>query len=241
MSTNSGPMADSRDMIVVHDMFRRQFGAIPNLVRAVQAGEGERVAIVADHVVWMTAFLHAHHEGEDLMVWPRLLERCPTETEPLIFTMEAQHHGLAEALDSLAAKAVRWRETAAVPQRDALADAATHLLDRIAEHLDLEERQVLSLIDRYLTEKEWKQVGGSGLKKMSFGQLKVAFGMILDHATPEQVQTMRDTIPRVPWTIFALVGPRAYAKYARRLSTPAPAPAPAPAAAHSTANQGSGR
>jgi hemerythrin-like domain-containing protein len=221
MSTNPDPMADSRDMLVVHDMFRRQFAAIPGLVRSVPAGAGAQVAVVADHVVWMTTFLHAHHEGEDLMVWPRLLERCPSETEPLIFTMEAQHHGLAEALDNLAAKAAQWRETSAVPQRDALADAATHLLDRIAEHLDLEERQVLSLIDRYLTEKEWKQVGGSGLKKMSFGQLKVAFGMILDHATPEQVQTMRDTIPRVPWTIFALLGPRAYAKYAARLGASA--------------------
>jgi hypothetical protein len=51
----------------------------------------------------------------------------------------------------------------------------------------------------YLTEKEWKQVGGWGLKKMSFGQLKVAFGMILNDASPEQVQIMRDTIPRAPW------------------------------------------
>ena len=98
-----------------------------------------------------------------------------------------------------------------------MAGAADDLLARIAEHLDLEERKVLSLIDKYLTSKEWDQVGASGLKKMSFAQLQVAFGMILDQATPEQVQIMRNVIPRVPWLMFSFLGPRAYVKYAARL------------------------
>jgi hemerythrin-like domain-containing protein len=213
------PMADSRDMIVVHDMFRREFVAIPGLVGEVPEGDRAQVAIVADHVEWMVTFLHAHHEGEDLLVWPRLLDRVPTTIDPLIYTMEAQHHGLAKALDDLGAKAAAWRTTCCVQERDAVAGAATELLGRIAEHLDLEEREVLTLIDSYLTEKEWAQVGGSGLKKMSFGQLTVAFGMILHGATPEQVQIMRGTLPRIPWTIFSLVGPRAYVKYAARLHT----------------------
>jgi hypothetical protein len=131
--------------------------------------------------------------------------------------MEAQHKGLAQALDDLGAKAAGWRKTSAVQERDAVAGAATDLLVLIAEHLGLEEREVLPLIDTYLTEKEWKKVGGSGLKEMSFGQLKVAFGMILNDAGPEQVQIMRNTIPRVPWMIFSLTGPRAYVKYAERL------------------------
>jgi hemerythrin-like domain-containing protein len=211
------PMADSRDMIVIHDMFRREFKAIPDLVSQVPEGDVAQVAIVAGHVEWMVTFLHTHHEGEDLLVWPRLLERIPGETDPLIYTMESQHQGLAQALDSLAAQAADWRKTPAAQQRDAVAVAATDLLLRIAEHLDLEERKVLTLIDKFLTEKEWREVGGEGLKKMSFGQLKVAFGMILNEATPEQVQIMKDVIPRVPWMMFSFLGPRAYAKYARRL------------------------
>ena len=183
----------------------------------VPEGDAAQVAIVADHVKWMVTFLHAHHEGEDQMVWPRLLEGVPVKIDPLIFTMESQHKGLAQALDDLAAKAAGWRKTSAAQERDALTGAATDLLLRIAEHLDLEEREVLPLIDKYLTEKEWKQVGGSGLKQMSFGQLKVAFGMILYDAGPEQVKTMRDTIPFAPWMFFSLVGPRAYVKYAGRL------------------------
>ena len=209
-------MADSRDMFVVHDMFRRQFKAIPGLVSEVPGG-GVQVAAVADHVTFMVAFLHMHHEGEDMFVWPTLLERIPVNIDPLILTMEDQHAALAKALDDLKVKAGEWRKTCSVQERDAVADAATELLARIAEHLNQEEREVLPLIDRYLTEKEWKKVGGSGLKKMSFGQLKVAFGMILNEATPDQVKIMRDTIPLAPWTLFSVVGPRAYAKYAQRL------------------------
>jgi hemerythrin-like domain-containing protein len=200
-------MADSRDMFVVHDMFRREFNAIPGLVSEVPGEDGAQVTIVADHVVWMVTFLHAHHHGEDLFVWPKLLERVPVKIDPLIFTMKAQHKGLAQALDDLGVKAAGWRKTSAAAERDAVAGAATDLLGLIAEHLDLEEHEVLPLIDTYLTETEWKKVCGSGLKEMSFGQLKVAFDMILNDAGPEQVKIMRDTIPRVPWMIFPSPGP----------------------------------
>jgi hemerythrin-like domain-containing protein len=223
-------MADSRDMLVIHQMFRREFKAIPALVSAVPDGDAAKVAIVAGHVTWMVAFLHGHHEGEDELVWPRLLDRVPGETDPLIFTMETQHAGLAKALDDLAARAADWRATPAAAERAAVAAAAAGLLPRIAEHLDMEELKVLSLIDRYLTKKEWDQVGASGLKKFSFSELKVSFGMILYQATPDQVQIMRNVIPRVPWMIFSLLGPRAYAKYAERLRGAATVSAVQPAA-----------
>jgi hemerythrin-like domain-containing protein len=210
-------MADSRDMFVIHQMFRREFDAIPGLVNGVPEGDRAQVEFLADHVTWMVTFLHTHHEGEDLLVWPKLLERGPLEIDPLIETMKAQHAGLAQALDDLRVKAIDWRGTSAVREQATLAGAATELLPRIAEHLDMEERKVLPLIDTYLSEKEWKEIGGHGLKAMSFGQLKVAFGMILNEATPEQVQIMRTTIPRLPWTLFSFVGPRAYVKYAGRL------------------------
>jgi hypothetical protein len=121
-------MADSRDMFVVHDMFRREFNAIPGLVSEVPGEDGAQVTIVADHVVWMVTFLHAHHHGEDLFVWPKLLERVPVKIDPLIFTMKAQHKGLAQALDDLGVKAAGWRKTSAAAERDAVAGAATDLL-----------------------------------------------------------------------------------------------------------------
>ena len=107
------PMADSRDMIVIHDMFRREFRAIPGLVSGVPEGDTARVGIVADHVAWMVTFLHAHHEGEDLHGLAPAARRVPAEIDPLIETMETQHAGLAMALDDLKAKGADWRTTSA--------------------------------------------------------------------------------------------------------------------------------
>ena len=160
-------------------------------------------------------------------MWPKLLDRAPRETEPLIHLMEEQHAALASALDALGAKAAVWRLIVDAAGRDALVQTATNLLVQIDQHLSLEEREVLPIIDRYLTAKEWNEVGGSGLKKMSFGQIKVAFGMILNGAPPAQVQTMKDTLPRVPWTVFSLIGPRAYARYAEGLRRASIYPQPA--------------
>jgi hemerythrin-like domain-containing protein len=152
------PRADSRDMFVVHDMFRREFKAIPGLVSEVPEGDGAQVTIVADHVVWMVTFLHAHHHGEDLFIWPKLLERVPVKIDPLIFTMEAQHKGLAQALDDLGAKAAGWRKSSAAAERNAVAGAATDLLVLIADHLGLEEREVLPLIE-HLPHRERVEAG----------------------------------------------------------------------------------
>jgi hypothetical protein len=57
--SKSQPMADSRDMIVVHDMFRREFNAIPGLVSGVPERDPAKTAIIADHVTFMVSFLHA--------------------------------------------------------------------------------------------------------------------------------------------------------------------------------------
>jgi hypothetical protein len=59
------PHADARDMFVVHAMFRREFGLMPGLVRAVAAGDSARAALVADHVALMSEGPAAHHQGED--------------------------------------------------------------------------------------------------------------------------------------------------------------------------------
>ena len=144
-------------------------------------------------------------------------DRAPAETKPLVHTMEAQHAGLEQALNSLKAKTADWRASCAAPERNALVDAATELLELIAEHLELEERAVLSLIDEYLTEEEWKALGGEGLKKFTIAEIYISFGMILNGASPEQVKIMSDAIPSEPWAVFSVAGPPAYAKYAARV------------------------
>lgn len=79
--------ADSRDMYMVHTMFRREFAEAPALARAV-VDQAELAARVSAHLVLVTRFLHGHHRSEDDVLWPKLLERSPQATRALVDTME---------------------------------------------------------------------------------------------------------------------------------------------------------
>src|SRR5579875_3532551 len=93
--TTDEPYFDGREMLVVHDAFRREFGALPDLVRGVASGDLDRAAVVAGHINLMAGLLHHHHQGEDDAFWPLLAERCPQEVAPLVQFMEIQHRYIA--------------------------------------------------------------------------------------------------------------------------------------------------
>ncbi len=86
------------EMVVVHRVFRREFGALPGLVRAVPAGNVRRAAVVLAHLRELAEVLHHHHTAEDELVWPLLLERVGLD-RPLVLRMEEQHERVGALLD----------------------------------------------------------------------------------------------------------------------------------------------
>src|SRR5689334_20924962 len=75
MTTDTQTLTDVHDMVVVHKAFRRELRLIPELVRAVPAGDTTRAAVVAGHARLVLQGLHLHHTGEDELLWPKLLQR----------------------------------------------------------------------------------------------------------------------------------------------------------------------
>ncbi|MDY7090306.1 MAG: hemerythrin domain-containing protein, partial [Actinomycetota bacterium] len=212
-------MADSRDMIGAHDAMRREFSALPALIAGVPAGDADRTAVGAGHVLMMVDFLHAHHTSEDDHVWPRLRERCPDDVEPLIETMDRQHAAIDSELEALAAGSRRWQASADAADRDAVHAVATRLLPALYEHLSLEEERILPLIDRYMTEREWKATVEASLGKVSFGRRLLMLGMALHGASDEQAQLLRAAVPAVVWHAGRPLGTRLYRTYRGRLAS----------------------
>ncbi|MEU7587790.1 hemerythrin domain-containing protein [Micromonospora sp. NPDC049230] len=210
-------MADSRDMYLVHSAFRREFPAAAALVRTVAANDSATAARVADHVLILTGLLNLHHAGEDEKVWPKLLQRGPKEIAPLVETMERQHEGLHEALAEVERRATAWRRTATAVDRDALASAVDAMIAPMLEHLVTEETHLLALIDKYLTDKEWAEVGAAAMATVPKNLLPMAFGMVLRDGTPEHVAGLKAVIPGPAWFVLSRFGPGAYTRYARRL------------------------
>jgi hemerythrin-like domain-containing protein len=136
---------DTREMVVVHTAFRREFAEAPALIRAVPAGNRERAQRVGDHLQLMLEMLHHHHDGEDRLLWPKLLDRVEADLRPVIELMERQHEGIHAELERATELLGRWREAAEEDDREQLAACVERLTALLEEHLAAEEERLLPL------------------------------------------------------------------------------------------------
>jgi hypothetical protein len=211
------PHADARDMFVVHAMFRREFGLMPGLVRAVAAGDSARAALVADHIALMSDGLAAHHQGEDDHLWPLLRERCPEECAPLVAVMDNQHHVIHDHLAQVATAAQSWRPAAAAGPRDDLADAVERLLAITRDHLALEEERVVPLIEKYLTQAEYLLAPQESQAVLPPDTLLIGLGMTLYGASQDDVDAIVGHVPAQQRPTITEQASSAYAAYAEEL------------------------
>lgn len=208
--------ADTRDMPVVHRVFRREFRLLPEMVRVTAAGDRERAALVADWALELTAFLHHHHTNEDDVVWPLLHERAPLDAV-LVETMERQHATVATLLAPIGPLASRWRTEPTVANREVLASALVRVHPTLVEHLDLEEREVLPLIARHLTAAEYAQLAERGRAAIEPSRMMTVLGAFLEEATPEEVELLTADMPTEVKAAWSLDGRPAYERQMRRL------------------------
>lgn len=168
--------------------------------------------------------LHHHHTGEDELAWPKLLERGGADVAPLVATMERQHGVIDSALHEVTARLAEWRQAPSTATTEALAGAVDAMLPPLVEHTDTEELHLLTLIDRHLTADEWGELAKAAQANAAPKTIPMTMGMALYEAGPEQWQHLRETLPGPLWFLLSRLGPRSYAKYARRIhGTPTPA------------------
>jgi hemerythrin-like domain-containing protein len=179
VSAEDSKMADSRDMIAVHDAFRAHFGVLPRLVREVRSDNVMRAKVVSEHAVFLSEMVNAHHSGEDEHVWPRLHQRIPAEAQRLVDRMEAQHGQIDEGLGELVAGCRRWASSGDTADRDASASAAERVDRVLHDHLALEEAEAMPLIDGFLTQMEWQATIAAGAAKLTPAQGALMLGMVL--------------------------------------------------------------
>jgi len=233
MAGTKMPGAMTREMIMVHTAFLREFGNMPQLVRAVAEGDRKRTEIVADHIELMSTSLHRHHEGEDEVIWPRLLVRCPEEIRPLVHGMEKQHERIAAQLTALGGQLAAWRAEAGAASRDAVHGTLTGMLPVLREHLGMEVDYVLPLIEKHITADEWDAMVAGISAEYQPDRLTLLFGLMMYEGDPASIQDAFDTMPVEVRPAIAEMAPRMYADYAERVygtRTPPRLSAPARAA-----------
>ena len=209
-------LADVRDMFVVHRSFRREFRLIPQLIRAVAPGDTARAGVVAGHARLILRGLDLHHTGEDDLLWPKLLERAAPSAD-LIHRMEAQHHRVEQLIAELGQALPRWEAEARPAVSEEVASTFDALRDALLEHLDDEERHILPIAERHITQKEWEGLGEHGMQKVKAAELPILFGAVLEEATPDERTMMLRVVPPPVRLLVRTVFAWQYRRYVKKV------------------------
>lgn len=177
MTHTTTPLTDTRDMIFVHDAIRRALGEALEQIACTPHGDIERAHDVASHLGEALWFLHAHHNGEDELLYPLLVERAP-QAGDLFARMDAQHTAVAEGIESAQQATQRFGTSGSAADGAALTAACRSLLDAAADHLAEEEAEILPIASRTITSAEWAALPGHVLSHYTGARSWLLLGLV---------------------------------------------------------------
>ena len=209
---------DVRDMAIVHRTFRNAYEESARLVRAAPSPSPGRVTFLADHIDFGIAALHHHHEGEDELLYPKLIERVP-EQAPMTEQVEHEHLAIKTALEAASAACAAWRQRPSAETGEALAAALDQLNVVVQPHLDDEENKVVPLAAVTFTQQEWDAIGKHGVAWIPRNKRGIAFGMILEPLGDADRAYMMRSLPAPVRMLYPFLIERPWKKYASTLRT----------------------
>ncbi len=207
---------DVRDTAIVHRTFREGYAEAARLVRAAPAPPPTRVAFLADHIDFVVGMLHTHHEGEDELLYPKLIERVPDQAS-MTEEVEHEHELIRTALDAASAACTTWCRQPS-PETGAGLAAALDELNSVAQrHLDDEEQKIVPLAAVTLTQQEWDALGDHAVAQIPRDKKPIAFGMLLEPLNDADRAHMKRTLPPPVRLLYPLLIDRPWKKYASTL------------------------
>ncbi|HEY8984570.1 MAG TPA: hemerythrin domain-containing protein [Streptomyces sp.] len=206
----------TREMAMIHQVFRRESRLLADLVQDVRHTDTARARILAEHWRLYSFGLHVHHTGEDEMLWPVVLPHLDLDAEHVL-AMEAQHRELSEGIDEVQALMDRWQARALAEDRDELAEALRRHHRLLCAHLDEEERQVMPLVALHVSEKDWQALGERGLAETPRDRLMISLGAVLEDASPEEREEFLGRLPMPARVLWKLLGQRQYRRETDRV------------------------
>src|SRR5215212_3490794 len=113
MSTVDAP-GDTRMMGIVHSALKRDLLRAREVLATSPPPQRRQRRALGGHVTWMMDFLHGHHRGEDVGLWPLVRERNPAAAE-LLDSLEADHARIDPAARAVTAAALDYAATTGDP------------------------------------------------------------------------------------------------------------------------------
>ena len=188
------PLADATAMARFHRIFREALEATPRLVGGAPDDDTDRVDLVGSYYANVLRLLHAHHEAEDLTIFPMMMERLPEHLD-LISRGSTEHEAVLDRLDAAEQALAAWRAVPSQGSRDSAVSALAALQTVLLEHLDHEEADVVPLIARCINVAEWGQMSATAFQRFSGDKVWLIIGLIQEQMLDSENATMEANMP----------------------------------------------
>ena len=128
------------------------------------------------------------------------------EVDPVITLLEGQHDRLDFLLKSVATCVETWTDGADDAEGELLAATLQRMAAGIYEHMGLEEKLILPLVERHHFATEWAAMSGSAQDEFPPESVPVIVGMVA-------YESGLDFMPAQAREALAEIAPKAYAAY----------------------------
>ncbi|MCU1447423.1 hemerythrin domain-containing protein [Cryobacterium sp.] len=217
-SPNDGPRADpvktcdGRGMAEIHRMSRAGFGEAPELVASVADNDAAQADIVGDYLAMLSVGLHAHHEGEDTMLWGRLESRAPS-CAAHVARMKKQHAEMLVHLEELDKRLPVWRASGRVGDAASVTAALDGINAALALHLPDEEANIVPVMETVITPKEVDALSEHGRKSTPKGKMFISLGVILAAQPDGGYEWQHEHLPAPVRLLWGLRGKSRYEQW----------------------------
>jgi hemerythrin-like domain-containing protein len=199
---------DTHEMVLIHRVIRREVGQLPRLFRSA-ANDPARSKLIGVHARQMLDFLHTHHTGEDLLLFPLLRERRVLDPE-LMDRMDGQHAQVNDAVVAINVDLPTWTASADPAAGERMAACIDTTLPTLIGHLDEEEQKLLPVVSVTLTKSEWDALAKHSINAIPVTRRLAILGYITEETDDAERQKFMQVLPAPVRLAYKLIGHRQY-------------------------------
>lgn len=193
-SATDVPLADPTAMTRFHSIFREALASAARFVGGAAPADTDRAEHVGTYYDNVLRLLHAHHEAEDLTLYPWMLERLPEHAD--VFTrMDAEHEAILGPLTAAEHAVAAWRADPTEAARRATTMSLAELEGVLVRHLDDEEAEAVPLIGQCITVAEWGEMSGVAFQHFTGDKAWLVIGLIQEQMLPHENESMEAGMP----------------------------------------------
>lgn len=175
----------------MHLAMRRDAAGLARLApQLTERRAARRVAHWFDHFV---VSIEHHHQREDDVIWPRLIEHDHT-FDSIGITLQHDHETLDRALHAVDV-AIREVADGRTGETHRIVRAATELQRHLDDHLDREEAAVFPRLAQHFTADQYAVIEAELRRGLGLAAMAFQAPWVLDGLPAEQIAALLDPVP----------------------------------------------